>query len=335
MNWNKFVDTLEGAIGNKSPENVAKIQGAIQAFFNQPKKDATQQIQAMKKLGVQAFGTSGDMQDLLRGAFDVTVEALNYDMYWQEAFKKVDPGTGRQFWQIYTVESGLQIRLVPEGQRIQIEKISGSRVPVYVDKYGGAIGWTDEMMRFREVAAMMDLAEEFRNKFFTNQADNHYALLAAAAVGNVTAYQGAAADGRLQRDILTINRAMFTLADRCKDKGYGNTATMPFLIYANPNDEARIEAAFTATTQALAAAGRTGDTVRRVVRRFYTFTPTIASGAPLLILPQNKIQRAEVMTPTILTAPQDVLTLNMVQAVWAYYGAAVGDTDQCQTITLS
>jgi hypothetical protein len=106
------------------------------------------------------------------------------------------------------------------------------------------------MIRYRKVAAMVDMAQIFRNRFWSNKADNHYLLLATAAAvaGQTTTYQGAAADGQLRRDILTINEAAFQLANRCKDKGYGDTASLPLVLYANPKDKGRILAAFAATT---------------------------------------------------------------------------------------
>ena len=40
------------------------------------------------------------------------------------------------------------------------------------------------------------------------------------------------------------------------------------------------------------------------------------------------------MQTTTYTEPKDILTLNEMQSVWAIYGAAIGDTDQFETVTL-
>lgn len=320
--------------GEATRDEKIKIKSAVQAFFTDPAISHKKKVQAFKKAGLQAFGTSADFEDLLRGAFNVTTESLNYDLWWKEAFRMVEVGPARNFWQIYTVSSGLTFQKVPEGGRIQIDNLSGEKVQVFVEKYGGALGWTDEMIRFREVAAMNDKAAEFANKFYSFQADQFYALLAAAGALNITAYQGVAADGQLQRDIQTINQAIYDISDANKDKGYGDTANIPLVIYANLLDQRRIEPAFQVSANSLAAAGRTGQSIMRNVRRFYTMNSAIVAGAPLLVLPGQKIQWAEVMAPTTFTDKVDILTLNMAQSVWSYYGGAVGDTDQVRTITL-
>jgi hypothetical protein len=316
----------------------AKVQLALQAFLNKPKK-VKKAIQAMRAKQIQAVAVSGDFSVITSDSFNVTIESDNFDMGWEEAFKQVTLGDKQDNWEIYNVANSLTFRRVQEGQRLEVAGLTGTSVRATVDYYGGAIGWTDKMMRYRKVPAMVDLAETFRNKFWSNKAGNHYALLAAAAALNVTLAQGVANDGQLRRDVLTLNRAMFNLTNRNIDKGYGDMATAPILLYANPFDEDRIEAAFRVTTDALATvAGVTGigqKIARRVVKRIYTYDSNIVSGAPILVLPQRKIQKADGMLPTIYNQEQDALTLNRVQALWAIYGAVVADDEQCETVTLA
>ena len=160
--------------------------------------------------------------------------------------------------------------------------------------------------------------------------------MAVAAAGNVTPYQGVAADGQLRRDIQTINNAAYTLANRCRNKGYGEMAAVKLLMYANPLDRARIGAAKVATTNQTLGAGNTtvGQQVDWNIDTIYTFNANISAGAPILVIPGQKLQRADVMQPTTYIAPKDPLTLNELQAVWAIYGAAVADTDQVQQFLL-
>jgi len=329
---NMVMDYLEKAYLNKDTEASSMITGMLQAFCLEPIRNK------QKKLKIQSTGVSTDFAILTKDAFNVTMQEDNFDLGWEQAFRNVTLGRGQDAWEIYDVDNGISFTKVEEGQRIEMNKLSGSKQTAYVDYYGGALGWTDKMIRFRKVPAMVDRAMAFRNKFWVNKADNHYSLLAAAAALNVTAYQGVAADGQLRRDVLTINRAAFQLGDALKDKGYGDTANSPFILYANPFDEDRIEAAFRVTTNALAGAiGTTGPgqqiTSRRITR-VYTYNTNITAGSPLLVMPGQKIQKADAMMPTTFTAPIDPLTLNSYQAVWAIYGAAVADTDQCRQVTL-
>ena len=321
----KLIDILQNA---QKGDQVAsgKFLIALQAFMNQPVK------QYQKK--IQAFGVSTDFEKLTKDAFNVIIEEDNFDLKWEQCYRLVTLGKGQDSWEIANVENGITFNKVEEGERIEVNSMSGTKITAYVDYYGGALGWTDKMIRFRKIPMMVDMAMQFRNKFYTNKADNHYALLATAAALNTTAYQGVAADGQLQRDIQTINQAAFTLTNRNKDKGYGDMASATLVMYANPLDKRRINAAFRATTQAAAANGTVAQQVEYNINVQYTFNRNVVGGAPILILPKNKIQRAEPMAPKTYNAPTDVLTLNETQAVWAIYGAIVGDSDQAQTITL-
>lgn len=328
-----FCDYVHKAIMEKDAAAGLKVNVALQAFLNEPRSKLNRQIQAMKKK-IQAAGVSTDFEILTKDSWTVTMEEDNFDMGWEKSFRQVTLGKGQDTWEIYNVANGITFQKMEEGGRLEVNEMEGTKTSVSVDYYGGAIGWTDKMIRFRKVPAMIDLARAFRNKFWTDKADNHYLLLNTAAAGNTTAYQGAAADGQLQRDIQTLNFAAYTLANRCKDKGYGDTASITYVLYANPRDKARINAAFRATSN-IEAAGRTGDKIDWNIQVNYTFNSNIASGLPILILPKNKIQKADAMQPTTYKADKDPLTLNEVQAVWAIYGAAVADTDQAQAVTLS
>ena len=107
------------------------------------------------------------------------------------------------------------------------------------------------------------------------------------------------------------------------------------LLYHNPLDKNRLLAAFNVTTAALANAGQTGQVVNYNIKLVPTFNTNISSGSPVLILPGRKIQKAEVMGPTVYNQEQDILTLNRVQAVWSIYGGIVADTDQAEQLTLN
>ena len=328
-----FADLCKQYIETRDMNALGQIKGVLQAFVLRPYRQEEKRIQAMKTR-VQAFGVSTDFTNLPRGYFDLTVDATAFDMAWQLAFKDVPKDPNVSTWTIYNAYNGITFNKVPEGDRIQVDGLTGDHVTVGVDYYGGALGFTDKMIRYREVAAMINQAEAFRNKLYSNKADNHYALLAAAGALNLTGYQGVVADGELQRDIKTLNQAAFTLTDRNKNKGYGDMAQVNLIMYANPRDKGRLLAALNATTAMIAAAGRSGEVVNYSITPQWTYNSNIVSRTPLLVIPGNQIQRAEDMAPTTYTAPDDVLTLNKTIAVWTIYGAAVGDSDQCQTFTL-
>ncbi len=70
------------------------------------------------------------------------------------------------------------------------------------------------------------------------------------------------------------------------------------------------------------------------VERVYTFNSNIGSTYINIVLPGNKIQKADVMVPTTYE-DMDILSLVYVQAVWAYYGGAVGESKQCRKVSMS
>ena len=327
---NKFFDALVTTLDKGDKTMVSKIQATLNAFINAPKAEIKRKIQAV--------GVSTDFAQLTADAYNVNIQEDNFDLGYEKAFRKVPLGTNQDFWQIYDVQNGLSFRKVPEGDRIQVDELSGSLITAYVDYYGGAIGWTDKMIRYRKVAAMVDMAMIFRNRFWSNKADNHYALLAAGAAGNVTVWQGTPAQGQLQRDIQTLNHAAFDIADRCKDKGYGDMANAQFVLYYNPHNKARLLAALRATALGVVGAGtglvQPSQVLDWNITMIPTFNSAIVNNEPILVLPMNKIQAAEDMAPTTFTQPKDILTLNEAQSVWAIYGAIVGDTDQCQELSL-
>jgi hypothetical protein len=321
----EYIENLEKIMQTRDQAGLDKVKLALQAFVMEPK--------SILKRKIQAASVSTDFQQTLADAFNVTIEEDNFDMAWEKAFRTVPLGQNQDFWEIYNVVNGITFKRVEEGQRIEMDTLTGDLVTAYVDYYGGALGYSDKMIRFRKVAAMLDLARLFRNKFWINKANNHYALLAVAAALNVTTWQGTVGQ-QLAGDILTLNTAAYTLANRCKDKGYGDTANTRLLIYANPLDKGRLLAAIAATTGALSALGLTGVVVNYNFDLNFTFNQNIIQTHPIMVLPGNKIQKAEAMAPTTYVAEKDPFTLNEAQAVWSIYGAIIADTDQCEQFDL-
>lgn len=338
-----FADMLHEAIIGRDEKANKMVCAAMQAFITEPARLVKKRIEAFQKRKIQAVGVSTDWDQTTADMFTITMAEDNFDLGFEQAFRDVPLGQNQDFWEIYDVANGITFKRVEEGQRIEMNSLSGEVVQAYVDYYGGAVGWTDKMVRFRKVAAIVDLARAFRNKFYVNKADNHYALLAAAGLLNQLAWQGATSDGQLQRDIMTINEGCYQIANRCKDKGYGDTANTPMIIFANPRDKARINAAIRATTKDTSAVGISGGAIGAgsglqidwLVNPIFTFNVNVIARAPLIVLPGQKIQKAEALAPTTYRAAKDVLTLNEAEAVWSIYGAAVADTDQVEEISLA
>lgn len=319
-------DDLNKMLDNRkyAEEKAPGVKKTLQAFLWAPK---VKQAKIIK-----AFSVSTDFSRLTENAYNVTIEEDNFDLGWQRAFRSVPLATGSLGWEIYNVTNGIAFQKVEEGGRIEQNGMAGTKVRAECDYYGGAIGFTNRMIRDRQIPAMVDMAMLFRNAFWTNKADNHYALISAAAL-NQTAWAGAVAEGQLRRDIQTINAACYAVANRNKDKGYGNTATARFVMYAHLLDRERIQAALNTIPNSLNGVAGVGTTVGYAVDVIYTLNQYITQGHAILCLPGQKAQMAEAMAPTTYTPDgADPLTLNQYQAVWSIYGAAIADTDQFQEV---
>jgi hypothetical protein len=326
----KFFELFFRGYEEGNEECKEKCLAALQAFMVRPKNIQKKAIQAQNN----GITVSSDLPLITKDSFNLTVQSQNYDMGYEKVFKEVPLGANEDSWEIADAANSLTFMKVEEGQRIDVAGYTGSKVTAYVDYYGGALGWTDKMIRFRKIAMMLDMAETFRNKFWVNKANNFYSLIAAAAALNVTVYQGAAGDGPLQRDIQTINRAAFAVTNRCRNKGYGDMANAQLVMYFNPIDKDRVYAAFAVTANALAAAGRTGDTINYNITLVPTYNTFITAHNPVLVIPGHKIQMADAMAPTTYGPDFDILSLNRVQSVWAIYGGIIADTDQCEQFVL-
>lgn len=328
---NYFLRREEASKGDKDAQIF--IKSMLQAFLVEPKI-----IQKKIQSRIQALGitVSSDLPLMTKDAFTITIAEDNFDLGWQAAFQNIQLGQYEDSWEIFDVDSTLQFVKVAEGQRIEMAGFTGSKATAYVDYYGGALGISDKTIRFRKLYAYIDAARRFRNAFYTSQGNVFYALIAAAGAVNQTLYD-AGADSQLKRDIRTINQAIFTLTDRCKDKGIGNTANIPLVIYANPFDEARLEAAFRAMSQDMSnvLGGAEMVTSRHPIQRIYTFNQFITAGNPLVCITGNKNQRAEALAPTSFKGEKDPLTLNEYEAVWSIYGGTIADSDQWQNFLMA
>lgn len=303
---------------SRTVEAAKAIRKTIMAFMARPA------IEARK--AVQAFTTKADLPTMITQTFDTFRQTDNFDMMWEQAYKQVQLAPNRLFWEILDVDSGLEFVEVPEGAQVQVNSISGSKVLGWVRKYGGALGWSQELIMTQDIGAMQQMAEILREKFWKDKGNRHYVLMATEGLGNVDTYDADGAN-ELEKDINTINKSAFALLNNCKDLGFGDMANAPLLLYVSPFMRPRILRALATTFQDVP--GMQTRVVYPVTPLFtfnqYLTAPTGSSNTSygLMVLPGRKIQRAEAMAPTSFTR-QDIQTLGTIQAVWSFYGALIG-----------
>jgi len=281
---------------------------------------------------VQAFAGSSELPQLTADVFDTTMVTPNFDLSWQESFKGMKLQKGQLFWEIAEVNNGLEFKKIPEGGRVEVEKISGDKMIVNVEKYGAAIGITWEMMEGKKLYAFVDAIETMRAKLYKLWADKHYALLSAAAADHTVSWQGSSNNSTLERDIMTLNAGAYQIANACKDKGFGDTANALMILYINPFYKTRIEAARNALSAASNASG--GQRLQWPIEVRYTFNSYVTTNEGVLVLPGNKIQNAVYLRELGLSR-QEIESLSELRTYWTAFGAAVGDSSQCAQLSWS
>lgn len=284
---------------------------------------------------IQAFSGSSDLPVLTKDVFNVTQAVPEFDTLWQQAFKGVPLKKGQLSWEVADVVDGLTFSLIPEGGKAKFFGVSGSKIIVGIDKYGAGLGITWEMVEGRKLYAFVDQMNAVRTKLNELWADIHYGLLATAGAANQLAYDTTGTTVT-QKDINTINAAYTKIGDAVKDKGYGDVANVPMVLYFTPTHKSRMMQALRATNADLVTSGiaaSQGQVEFNVVPAT-TWNSAIAADTALLVLAGNKIQNSVYMQELGLRE-RDIESLSDLQTYWSAFGAVVADTDQVVELALA
>ena len=310
------------------------LHKAIQAFFQGVG------VKDNKKV-IQAFSGSSDLPVLTKDIFNVTNIVNAYDILWQNAFKGIPLKKGQLSWEIADVSAGITFKLIPEGGKAEFYGVSGSKTTANIDKYGAGLGVSWEIIEGRKLYRFVDLMEQTKAALYKIWADIHYGLLATAAGTHTIAWQGASTDPTLDRDIGTLNKGYETIGSACKDKGYGDTANAPMILFATPSVKSRILHAMRVTTSDVArgrapgaASSSAGKIVIYPITAYYTWNSNIAADKAVMVLPRNKIQNSMYLRELGLNE-KDIATLAEMRTYWTAFGAIVGDTEQTAELSFS
>lgn len=327
----EFMDLLTEATFGQSDraiDELPKAHAKIMAYMAEPRSI----YRAQEKARIEAFTASSDIPRMITDNFDSFLDTDEYDMHWEAAYKDVTLEPGRLFWEIMNVTSGVTFQKVPEGAKVDVRALSGTKVMIHCEKYGGALGWSQELLMSRNWNAMEDMAMDFRESYWADKADRHYAILAAAKNSTATAWATTTVANtdplyRVTRDIGTLENGGYTLTNRIKDKGYGDVANRPLLLLAPVALRSRILRALAYTGQDVAGAP---NRVTYPITPRFTFNEYLTEAAgsssdtkALLLVPGKRIQKATAMEPTNYMR-KDIQSLTDIQVVWSFYGAGVG-----------
>ena len=283
---------------------------------------------------IQAFTGSTDLEKITTNVWNAFQETPNFDMLWQEAFRAVPLRKGQLEWTIGSVTSGVILQLLEEGEKVRYARIEGTTVKAGVELYGSGLEISWKTMEGRDLAGFYNAMIDFRAKRMSEYADVHYGLLAAAALSNQVAWQGAAEDTTIDRDIQTMNEGNVTIGENTKDSGYGDTANARMLLYVSPKLRNRLNAALRATSADVIRGANQGQTVDANIEIRYTYNSSIPVNKGIMVLPGNKVQNSVYMDEKSFER-QNADNLSFLKSSFTAFGAIVGDTDQTAELSFA
>lgn len=307
----------------------AYIRRSIQAFMH-----GVADVNTSGLISVQAFAGSSDLPSLTKDVFDVTPKMDNFDLAWQGAFKGIPLRKGQLSWEIADVEQAITFEEIPEGGKVKFGYFGGNVATPKVKKYGAGLAITWEVIEGNKLYAFVERLDITRAKLYGKWADVHYTLLNAAAAENTVAWQDTADHKQIDRDIATLNQGAYVIGNACKNKGYGDTANAPMILYISPLYKARINAALKAGQSEIIGSGGAGAMVNWPIEVRYTFNSNITANKGLLVLPGHKIQNAVYLREQGFEE-DEIASLSKLRTYWTAFGATVADDEQCAQLSFT
>ncbi len=324
--WNK-VD-LSDADGQE------RFIEAVQYFMDRPRAAAAETLAR-----VSEFTSPGDFPEDALEAISRYHQVEDPDAGWMEVFDVIDfTGTRKNGFDLVDVSSGLSFRAVKPGEKAHVFKVSGEKVTVDFDLYGGALGWSRLWFDDEEHWKIEDASKEFRSKWYAHKAQAHYDLISAARPDSDVAWAGEAGEDKAVRDAETINAACAAILDDMEGLGMEVNANSSFVVLCPVQLMSRMRNALrlTVSGQVTGDAGEVNFNVKLAVttRLKSQDLSTPETGKYFVALPGRKIKSGNRMDLTVLSE-RDVLAYAETTAGWGRYGAIVGEPEQLRRCAAS
>jgi len=334
--------------GIDNPQVRNCIMGALQAFMVAPEHPVYKKAcQAFAETGdtraaeaaMQAFGTTADFPTSVLEVLKKYQPTTYYDTAYEQIFDMRDfTNSNRNGFELLDVEGALSFRLVTEGAKAKVYGMSGEKVTVTFDMYGGGLSWHRRLFDDKEYWTLENNAVEFRNKWYSSKASNFYSLIEAVSSSQNVTWQAVTPANvpdtnenyEAIRDVNTINHACLGILTDVKDKGYGITPNSEFIILAPLALKGRLTRALALVQQPFA-----GSPTRLYynVRPLYTLSLS-DNTKYYVILPKQKIIGANRMNLTIY-GQFDPLSYSDIAVGWGRYAGVIGDTEQVRRCATS
>jgi len=291
-------------------------------------------MKKIEALGIQEYTTKGDFPaEVLNTIEKYHVGIEEIDVVWRKIFDVKDfTNTKKGGFKIRDVASGLTFRRVPTGDKVDVYKMAGSEVEVLFDNYGGALGWDRKWFQDEEFWMVSDTAKEFRNKYFNDMADVHYALIEALPAGINEAWAAPTPAGlavtdplyQLVRDVNTMNAACYAIINNLESQGMDVTASVQFQGLAPLALKARLQPAL----EIVLGMASLRNPTRVQYSIVMDYTNRLASNTQYYIcVPKRKAKSGNRINLEMF-ADFDILSYSDTTAGWGRYGGGIGENNQ-------
>jgi len=316
------------------PEGAAQFIDAVQHFMSRPDL-AAGEIRAR----IAEFTAPGDFPQNAVEAISRYHQVDDPDVGWMDIYDVIDfTDTKKNGFDVVDVSSGLSFRAVKPGEKAHVYKVSGEKVTVDFDLFGGALGWSKLWFDDEEYWKIEDVAKEFRARWYANKAQAHYDLISAARADSDVSWQGDSGDEKAVRDAATINYACAAILADMEGLGFDVSANSTFVVVCPVQLMARVRNALRVTMAG--GVGGEGSEINfnvklAVTTRLKDKALALAETSQYFVaLPGRKIKSGNRMELTILS-DQDVLAYAETVAGWGRYGAIVGEDKQLRRCATS
>jgi hypothetical protein len=309
------------------PTHQKKFIGALQHYMLEPARNPKLQ-EAMHHLA-----TIGDFPSIPDSVIARFMQEAHYDETYKEIFDIRDfTGSKVSSFSIVDVADGLTFNKHTAGEECKVYKVSGDKVVVTFDRFGGALGFDREMLDDNIYWALEDAAKIFRNKAYYKRAFDFYALIEAVPATRNVAWQApvppllANTDPNYSaiRDMETINQAAFQIVTSLATTGLGVSPTTELIILAPLALKSRIDRALGLLNAGLAGAQFTGARYNFTVR----YTQMLTSNTVYYVIAPKRKAKGGIRMDLTIEAENDILKYTHTIAGWQRYGGAIAQTLQ-------
>ena len=334
---------IASGIGSDSPEaqgRAAKfLSDRLMDYMNEPDTAMAGLKSGDQKAKAKFFTTEANLPEVTTRTWSPEYPQGYYDMNYSMLFQTEPVESNRGFFEVPSIERAFVFKQVGEGAEVDINTVSGSLITVPLIKFAAGLGWTDEMIRFRQLGRLLRSSENLRDSYYESKSNYHYNLLKTAgdAIPDGDAGRTALSTGStdaVENIIVTLDSAASSLIERCKDLGFTNILGRPQYLLCHHRNRTRVMQALRRTVN---DAEGSALQINQTIIPVFTATDSLAAAPTVgyLMFAGNYLRKAETSGGPFTVTKANSRNLVYDQVSWSYWNAVVGNNAQIQRVILS